>query len=30
MINALTKKVNEDPNYPIPEGYLKTKEKVLI
>lgn len=24
----LTRKVNEDPTFPIPEGYTKSKEKV--
>lgn len=30
LLNALNKKIKEDPNYPIPEGYKKVKEKDII
>lgn len=30
LIQALDKKINEDPNYPIPEGYTKVVEKIPV
>lgn len=30
LISALEKKVIEDPNYPVPEGYRKVVEKIPI
>jgi hypothetical protein len=30
LLNALNKKIKEDPNYPIPEDYKKVKEKEMI
>jgi hypothetical protein len=30
LINALDKKINEDPNYPVPEGFTKVVEKMPI
>lgn len=30
LLQALNKKISEDPNYPVPEGYMKKKEKNLV
>lgn len=30
LLNALNKKIKEDPNYPIPEDYKKVKEREII
>ncbi len=30
LVIALNKKIKEDPNYPIPEGFKKRKEKTLV
>lgn len=30
LLNALNKKIKEDPNYPLPEDYKKVKEKEMI
>jgi hypothetical protein len=30
LMEALDKKINKDPNYPVPEGYIKVTEKMPI
>jgi hypothetical protein len=30
LIQALDKKINQDPNYPVPEGFMKVIEKMPI
>jgi hypothetical protein len=30
LIQALDKKINQDPNYPVPEGFTKVIEKMPI